>query len=816
MFLNRLKIALRLMLRQRFFTILNLLGLASGAACFLLIYVYVADELSYDQFHENKEQLYRINMTNIWIENNDVFGSTGPGVSKAIKNDIPEAKHVVKVHTPYLGAKLIQVEDAVGNIRSFEESWIIAADNGFFDVFTFPFLNGDPQTALDNPNSAVISREYAGKYFPNQEALGKTLTVGTGDQKQSMMVTGVVEDIPDNSHFDFDILFSINSFPHVKRREDAWIWTAFVTYAVFEEDSDMEAIANKLQTLPIKYVGEEEAAQKNWELYLQKVTDIHLYSDEIPNRLGSVGSIDNVIIFSTVAILILLLSCVNFMNLSTARYADRAKEVGIHKVLGSGNSQVRIQFLTESLMYSLFAVVLGFGLAELLKSWFNMISGKTLSINIFDNPSIGLLMMALVFVIGTLSGSYPAWFLTRFKPVDVLKGKSRKIKSKSLRNSLVVFQFTISIALLGSSFLVKDQLNFLENKSLGFDEENLLIIPHMEWMTDRGKTYRDILESNSRVVSASVSNQMPPDVWYQESLTPMGSEKSEDLAVSTMITDDQFIETLGLQLVAGRNFFSEGEGDIRSIVINEKCAIQMGFLKPGEDPNNVLGKKIAMYDPENQFNVVGVLKDFNFWDLNIPVEPLAIFHPNAPMWKGDQHFLLARLNSKNLDEYQEIIAHFQTEWQKINPALPFEYYFMDEEFDAAFESQRRFGQVLDTFTILAVLIAILGLIGLISFTAEQRTKEFSIRKVLGASIPHLIGIVTYDFLKLLLLGFLIGSGLCFYYGREWLNNFAYRTQISPFIFIVSGAILLLLITGISLIIIQKNARKNPAMTLRDE
>ncbi|MDW3194797.1 MAG: ABC transporter permease [Cytophagales bacterium] len=813
MLYHRIKIALRLMLRQKFFTILNLLGLAIGAACFLLIYLYVDDEYSYDQFHVNKDEVFRINMTNIWIESNDMFGSTSPAVAQAIKANIPEVDKVIRLHTPYFGSEqVISVLDNAGQRKSFKEKRILSSDPELFDIFTFQAIEGNLQTALLNPKSIVLTKNHAQKYFPLESAVGKQISIGVGSDLRTFKVTAVIDNIPDQSHFHFDMLISMNTFKNIIDRSDSWIWTAFVTYVLLHDDASSEKVNSALASLPAQYVGDEEARQKNWTLELQNITDIRLRSGAIPNRLGPVGSQSRVNIFISVAILILLLSCINFMNLSTARFGQRAKEIGIKKVMGSSKSQISQQFLMESMMFSSISVLLGFGIAELAKPYFNSLADKSISLNLFSDPTILMIMILMILIIGLLAGSYPAWFMTRFNLVDAIKGSKMKSHDKfNLRNGLVIFQFTISIALISSTLLVQDQLDFLNTKELGFESENLIAIEHLEWLADDGELFRDQVISSGLLKNPSLTSHVPPNCWNQDNLKPLNSPKTEDLAVTMILTDPQFMPTLGIELEAGRNFFDEGEGDIQSIIINEKCALQMEWVSPDQDIESVIGKKVSYYD-DLQFTVIGVMKDFNFWALHSPVEPLALLHKDSPMWRNE-NFLVGRVLSGN---YNNVVNNLEKLWNDLNPGIPFNYHFVDQEFDKSFKGQRQFASVLNVFTVLAISIAILGLIGLISFTTEQRTKEFGIRKVLGAKFRHLLGIISYEFLRLLAFAFAFGILITLYFGIDWLSNFTYQTSISASIFLISGLMVLSLIMIITYSITKVNSSKNPASILRDD
>ncbi|MFY0687341.1 MAG: ABC transporter permease [Cyclobacteriaceae bacterium] len=814
MLIHRLKISIRVMLRQKVFSLLNIGGLAIGTAGFLLIYSYITTELSFDQYHANKDRMYRVNMTNIWIENNDVFGSTGPAPAIAIKHDVPEIDKIARVRQQYFGSQIVSIKTPTGEYKQYDEDWILSADPDFLGIFTFPLKEGNQTTALSNPNSVVLTEEYANKYFGNQSALGQFIEIGRNEDKRSFQVTGVLQDIPTNSHFDFDILLSMNSFRDIEERSNSWYWTTFVTYLTLKDATLKENVADKIFNLPTKYIGSDRAQEKNWHLYLQKVSDIHLYSANIPNRLGTVGSINNVLIFSTVAFLILLLSCVNFMNLSTARFSERAKEVGILKVMGSSRKSIGTQFLAESMLYSFVSVFIGFGMAEISINWFSELAGSSLSINLINDPKLWLILIGLILAIGLIAGSYPSWFLSKFNLTDALQTKKNNGLSGNLRSGLIVFQFAISAALISGSFIIKSQLEYLQNRSLGFDDEHVMIIPHMEWSDDDGKLFKDQLDNSGIFESTAITNSAPPNIWNQDSFIPRNSDVHSNVAISTIKADPHFIETLKLPLIAGRNFFESGEGDRQKIIVNKKCAVLCGWISAADDPTAALGSQLGV--PGNDsivFEVVGVLDDFNFWSLDLPVEAMAIFTQNSEVY-GNNYYLLGRLSAASQNEYEEAISSVQSQWNEIYGSLPFDYQFMDDQFDLAFSAQRKFGQVINVFTLLALFIASLGLIGLISFATEQRTKEFGVRKVLGASEGSLVALITKDFLKLLGVGTLLGMLISWSYSGNWLNNFTYTINISPWIWVVTVVAMTSLVILLSIAIVRRNARKNPSEILK--
>lgn len=486
------KIAFRHILRQKFYAVLNLMGLAVGLACCLLMMLYLVDEFSYDRFHEKADRIYRIDQTNIWVDNGVTFGSTGPAVVHALRAELPELEAVTRIHTP--GSMWISKEDGNGIKQTFSDETVLAADSNLFDIFSFELLAGDEQRALRDPRTMIITETAAERYFGNTNVLGKQLLVKQNQEEQNYTVTGVLKDIPDASHIHFDVMLSMTSFPRIKRQEGwTWIWTTFVTYALFEEGAEMSRVKERLNDIPPKHA---EATLQNimnityydfvkqgkvWELFLMPLKDIRLYSGETTNRLGPTGDIRQLTVLGIVALLILVLSCINFMNLATARASRRAREIGVKKVLGAHKGALIRQFLVESTLFSLVATVLGLALAELTIGSFNTLAAKNLSLDPTLHPWLIPAIIGMALLMGVFAGSYPAFYLTAFKPVHVLKGQVQQgMRSKGMRNVLVTFQFTISIGLIICTLFVYEQLQFTRDKDLGFDPNNLLVIQHLE------------------------------------------------------------------------------------------------------------------------------------------------------------------------------------------------------------------------------------------------------------------------------------------------------------------------------------------------
>ncbi len=831
---NMFKIAWRNSVRQKQFTLLNILGLSIGITACLLIALYVQDELSYDNFHEKGDRIYRVNQPFIWGDWNEEFASTGPNVAVALRADVPEFEEVTRVHVS--GNNIVTYRDENRTPVSFREKRLFIAEANFFKIFSFDFVAGDPETALEAPSSIVITRETANKYFGDEEPIGKVLEVKENDGARLFKVTGVVTDPPVNSHIQFDMLTSMTTYQHIKNREWTWIWTTYVTYGLVREGTDINALEEKIQAIPRKWAqttlervfdqtyDEYLSDGREWNLFLQPINEAYLYSPPTGNRLGPWSDIAYVRIFSAVGLLVLVLSAINFMNLSTARSSKRAKEVGIRKVLGSEKRALIRQFIFESLLFVLVSTVLAMVLTELSINAFNTIADKELSLyqQLF-NPVFSGSIAVFILCLGILAGSYPAFYLSSFKPVEVLKGKgSSNFRGKSLRNGLVVFQFAISVALIIGTVFVKRQLEFASNFNLGFDNNNILQVHNME-VLDRStsETFQTILKNESVFSEVGYSDAVPPWVSNEDKYKAYGPD-NEPLTLQRIIADQHYVDLLAPKFLAGRNFEKSRGADKRKIILNASAVKALGWGTPDTyAQDSPIGKHIT-FPTSNQplFEVIGVVEDFNFNDLKYEIGPLFIANEkNDLLWNGGQYYISARFNASAAEDgekLQETIEKVKGELRALAPEVPFQFTFMDENFEESFRKEQRMGQVLNIFTVMALSIACLGLFGLAAFSAEQRTKELGVRKVLGAQTGQLVVAFSSEFTKLILIALLIATPLAYFAVDSWLEDFAYKTPIQPLVFVVAGASALIIswltISFQSL----KAAHRNPVDSLRDE
>ena len=819
---NLFLVSLRNLKKQRFYSILNIAGLGTALGVFLLLWLYIEKELSYDSFHPDIDRLYRVDQTFIWGEDLDRFGSTGPAVASAIVDNVPGVEAVTRIMTP--STSLVSV-DKSGQKVAFEELDLLAVDATFFDLFHFEALSGNMSTALVEPNSVVITRAMATKYFDGSEAMGQLLEITNGDVTQNFRVTGILEDIPSNMHFQFDFLTSLSSYENVKRMQWSWIWTGFVTYVKLAADADVGRVRQLLLELPshqaeaslMRVYGQtfEEYTEngKGWNLYLLPVKDIWLKSENSPSRLGVVSNMNYVYTFGVVGLLILIVACVNYTNMATARYAGRLREVGVRKSLGASKQTLMVQFMMESLILASLGVLLAIGLTEISLPYFNYTFENDLSLALLDKPYLILLLIAMAMLTGVLSGLYPSWMISRIGPVRALKGKLESSRgSIQLKNALVVSQFAISIGLVILSILVYRQLSFLQSKGLGFDDDNLIVISQTQRLGQQQEAYMASIMALPQVLQVARSESAPPRVWNGDHFTSTNAEVGE-IAMSYIVADEHYAATLGVPLLQGRLFSEEYGSETENVLINEQAAIALGW-NPEDD---LLNRKIIYTPSEGRFNVIGVMKDFHFTPLYSTVSPLLIFNYGARVYTRDVGYISVRLQPDiEGQQLSGILEEMEDRWKAVNPSIPFRYRFTDEEFFADFKSEQQLGKLLNFFTVLAIMIAGLGLFGLASFAAEKRAKEIGIRKVLGATVTELVMMLSKDFTKLALYAIVITTPIAWYLGSQWLADYQYQTAFSWDIFVISSVFGLL--TAFLAVLHQsfKSATANPVNVLKDE
>ncbi len=805
---NYLTVAFRNLGKNKGFSAINIIGLAIGIATCLLITLYVLDDVGYDQFNTKASRIYRVDGDIQFGGNHFVLAVAPDPMGPTLKKDFPQVEQYVRFRN-YGG---FLVKKGAENIQ---ENRVIYADSTLFEVFTLPMTDGDATTALTEPNSIVITESTARKYFNRTSGVaGKNFVINdTGNYK----ITGVIKDIPSQSHFHYDFFVSMATTP--ESRQNDWLSNNFNTYIVLKPGTDGQALEAQFDGLVEKYVGPQVKATFNLDLAaikksgnydrytLMPLSKIHLYSSKAA-ELSANSSIQYVYIFSAIALFILLIACVNFMNLSTARSANRAREVGVRKVLGSGKNDLIRQFLTESLLISFIALLLALAVVALLLPFFNQLALKNISFYFLSNPLILPLLLLVVVVTGLLAGSYPAFYLSSFQPADVLKGKlAGGFKKSWLRSSLVVFQFSISIVLIIGTIVIYRQLQYIQNKNIGYNRSQVLVLKHTEALGNEAAVFRQEVQKLAGVTGTTMTGFLPTNGWRSDS--PLFSDATLDqkTAVSMQIweVDEHYIPTLGMQLQKGRNFSKEMLTDSAGIIINEAAAKLLGFPDP-------LNKNLYHLTDLNQsdvktYHIIGVVKNFNFNSLRDNVTPLAL------MLSRQNGSIAIRIGTKNIPA---LLSQIETKYKAMAPGQPFNYSFMDEDFNATYQAEQRMGYISVTFAIMAIIIACLGLFGLVTYAAEQRIREIGIRKVLGATVSGIVGMLSLDFLKLVVVSSLIAFPLAYYIMHQWLQDFAYRTDLSWWIFAVAGlvAVFIAFITiGYQAV---KVALTNPVISLRSE
>lgn len=789
MFKNHLKVALRTILHNKTYTFINLLGLATGIAVCFLIFLWVADEIRYDRFHEDADRIYRT----IWearFGDNQWQIPLGPvPVAEALKTHFPEVEHVTRLRPERR------------TVRQGEEYMIedrfLYVDESFFDVFSVNFLAGDPATALRAPEAVVLTEEMARKYFPDQSPIGQTLVLEDGT---ALWVTAVVERFPPQSHFHFDFLAPLQTLSIIAQRRNHWGSGTVYTYLKLKDGESAAQLQAKFADYVEKEIHGEVQETGNYNRFrLQPLTDIHLYS-HLRYELAPNGNATYVTIFAIVGSFILILACINFINLATARSARRAREVGIRKVLGSQRGQLVRQFLSESLVYVVLAVALALFLAELSLPLFNGFTGKELTFAFFSSPQALLLLTGIAVVVAVLAGTYPAFLLSSFLPVHTLRRRvTAGAGGDTLRNILVVTQFCISIALIIGTLVVGKQLAYLQEKQLGFDKEHVLIVQGVRELGNRYTLLRDRLAAHPAVVTASAAQTLPGRPFDSTIFEPEQPANYETSSLTYAMIDEHFVEVLGLKLAAGRNFSHKFATDSSAFLINETAAKALGWREP-------VGKRMTM-SGVIEGRVIGVVEDFHIESLHNEVKAVVF-----PFGRWQPAYLAVRLQAGKLAEGTAAVKAI---WENMTPH-PFRYSFLDRDVQQLYETEQRVRRIFTVFSSLAIVIACLGLFGLTAFTAEQRTKEIGIRKVLGASFAGVVGLLSKDFLRLVMIAFVIAVPIAYFAMLRWLEDFAYRVELSPEPFAVAGALAVL----VALVTVSGQAIKaalaNPVETLRYE
>ncbi len=793
MFKNHITVAIRTLLRHKVYSFVNISGLAVGIACCMLILLFVQDELSYDRFHKNANQIYRVLWDGRYGDNEWTIPYVSVPISETLKEQFPEVVHSTRLRRE---SQTIHRESNYVIEKNF-----YYAESSFFDVFTIPFISGDPATALNSPNAVILTEQSAQRYFPNRDPMGQTLELNDGT---SLQVTGVVKEFPPQSHFHFDFLAPLETLPIIERRKSAWGSATVYTYLVLKDG----ASASELQTKFTAYVREHILSKMppmpgyHTNYLIQPLTDIHLHSN-LKYEITANSNIMYVYIFSLIAIFVLLLACINFVNLSTARSSTRAREVGVRKVLGSHRSQLIRQFFSESTICVAFSSILAIGMCELGLPLLNSLANKHLTMGSLVAPHVLIGLFALIIAVGLSAGMYPALYLSSFWPVTALKGSISSGKAY-LRNGLVIAQFCISISLLVGTLVVRDQLHFAQNKHLGFDKEHVLVlqgIPRTMTSPRQAMTFRDQFETLPQVATASLNTGIPGRDFDSMLFVPEQPANYEKTSLTYTLADEKYVEALNIEIVEGRNFSpAEHATDVSAFLVNQSAVKALGW-------QTALGKKLKR-GSGIEGTIIGVVSDFHIGSLKQEIEPLVLpYLHRSPM------YLAIRLHPGNV---AEAISAVEETWKKLAPNQPFSYTFLDQDYARLYNREQQMSHVFQIFSGLAILIACLGLFGLAAFTTQQRTKEIGIRKILGASVSGIVCLLSKDFLKLVLIANLIAWPIAYYAMNQWLQSFAYRINLSISTFILSGLIALF----IALLTVSyqaiKAARANPVEALRYE
>jgi len=825
MFRNYFKSAWRNMLHNKSSSFINISGLSIGIACALLIVIFIKNELSYDRFHKDANRIFQVVLNGNMNGQEFWAGNTPPPVGAALANNIPEVEAYTRFYKPR--DIVVRYEEKGISDKFFTEKNVLAVDSNFLRVFDFIIIDGDAATALMKPGSVVITEAMAKKYFGKEKAVGKTLLMN--QDKKPFAVTAVVKNIPSQSSVQFDFLAPVADFPVVKRFSWSWVWQQMVCYVKLKKNVriDKENIHKVEAKFPamvrvqaangFKRIGKPfDEFIKNggkWDFHLMSLTDIHLHSGTIGMPwLNHLSNIKYIYIFGSIALFIILLACVNFMNLSTARASNRAKEVGIRKVTGSTKTQLIKQFLTEAFLYSIVSSVIAVALVVLLLKGFSVVIDEPITFQSAFTPGIWLSLIGLTFIVGLFAGSYPAFYLTSFKPVLVLKGKHLLAGSRKnllIRNGLVVFQFTISTIMIVGTLVVLKQLKFFRNTDLGFDKENVLIISSTNRLGQSEESFRQSICQTPGILNASITTSIPSGSAFGDSYVPEpeGVEETvKEINLNSFMVDESFIPTLGIKIAEGRNFSKEFS-DSASVIVNQEALKQIGWKNP-------LGKWLEYPGGDNvRFKVIGVIKNFNIESLQAAITPFVLFHTTSKTYDMGFSNIVAKIKSRHLPH---VIDQVESKWKSFVSAEPFDYKFLDTEFDAQYRTEQRLGSIFSIFATLSIFIACLGLFGLSAFMAERRKKEIGVRKVLGASVQSVVALLSKDFLKLTIVAAVISFPVAWYFMNKWLEDFAYRINIGWTVFLVAGlGTLLVTLVTISFQAISA-AVANPAKSLRTE
>lgn len=793
MFRNYLKTACRNLMKNKVFSLINILGLTIGITVCMMIFLFIMNEFSFDKFHAKEKNIYRV------LRSYDKSKSPAPYLSgpysTALLNDYPnEIKQAVRV----LATNALFSYGTT----AFNERKLLIADEDFFTLFSFPFIKGNAATAMKDPNSVVMTETTAKKYFGSVEAaMGKIVEQ---DKSVQLKVTGVVKDVPSNSHLDFDLVTPLANYFHYDWF-NVWINNNFFTYILLDEKADPAQLEKKFPQFMQKYMGKEMAGYGfKFELSLLPLADVY-FGPSIEIDEAKHGNKTVVYVFLSIAVLILLIACINFMNLSTIRAVERSKEVGLRKVLGALRNHLVKQFIGESVLLTAISCVLAVFLLQLVMPMYNQLLGYELTVS-WKSPAIYLFLAGVILVVGFLAGSYPAFILSAFSPIQALKGKLRLGKSGSFfRQALVVVQFSISVFLIIGTIIIMNQMNYMKNKQLGYNKEQTVVVPiNNSDIFNNRITFKHELQNNANIESVSMMSGEPGGFFDTQSFRVEGHREDEAVKLRSEFSDFEFVKTLGLKIIAGRDFSGQFPTDTTdAALISRTAATRLGFA-----PEQAIGKWIQnTVRDSKQRRIIGVIEDFNFQSLKESVDPLVIA-PNE-----DRRVILVKLRTRNVTEGLKVIKDAYT---RAAPVYPFEYSFLDQKFEQLYKKDIRQQTILSVFAGLAIFIACLGLFGLASFTAAKRTKEIGVRKVLGSSTENVVMLLSKDLLKPVIIATLIAIPVSYTIMGNWLQNFAYKTSMHWWIFVLAAAITLFIALITVCIKAIKAAVANPINSLRSE
>lgn len=797
---NYFKIAFRNLWRNKVFSSINIVGLAVGLASCLLLFMYIAHELSYDDFQQKADRLVRVTMEYSMEGRVAKIPVTGTKVAPELGRQFPEIESGVRM----INREAVVIKDN----RQFSEKRVVFADSAFFTLFSFPLLNGNPQTALAGPNLVVLSQTTAHNYFGTENPIGKTLRINTGGSFRDFSVTGVVADCPANSQIKYDLLASFMTLPAAKMEE--WYSSNYATYLLLRKPDDIARLQAKIPGFMKMQFSRNEMSAGSYLTYnLEPIRRVHLHSD-VEGSFEPNGDLTYLYIFGSIALLILLIACVNYINLATSRAVERAQEVGVRKVMGAGERQLFGQFMGESILVTSIAVVFALLLAGLTLPLFNALSDRQFSFGVWLKPGNLLLLLSLGLVVSLVAGGYPALVLARFQPVRVLKGHLKTTGAGHFRRALIVFQFAITAFLIVSTLLVRNQLSFIQHKKLGYTKDHVLMLPVDRQVNEKIKTLKSEFRQNADVQQVSLASESPVFINGGYGMRRTNMPTGQNKMVAGLSIDEDFVPAMSLHLIAGSNLnatdmdrISRTDNDSLTrnrFILNEAAVKELGWT-----PQQAIGQRL---DVNGRFGEVkAIVADFHFASMKEKIGPLVL----SPQNGGE--ILLVKLAGNQLPNTLQFL---EQKWRTLVPDRPFSYEFMDEEFNKLYASETRTGRIFSVFAFLSIFLACLGLFGLSAYTTAQRTKEIGVRKVLGASVFSIVGLLSKDFLKLVLIAILIASPLAWWAMDKWLRDFAYRIDIEWWVFALAG----LLAVGIALLTVSlqsiKAALMNPVKSLRSE